>query len=144
MPSWCAPARRTDVDVAFGAQVLVATNDSRLRVYYTHTYTLACKYRGYANTSAAIRACYSCVQSCVPPLTSPPAFAYIRTRVHGEASDDAKFILAGSEDGRAYLWRAEAGLFRDRNHAHEAWAEGAYPVCARIWATRTPICGRPV
>ena len=43
-------------------QILVASADSRIRVFYLQTRDLVCKYRGHvATTSNASRASYSCV-----------------------------------------------------------------------------------
>jgi len=69
------------VPLANGTAVLITSNDSRLRLYRTNDYSLACKFRGGTNTSLQIRA------------TLAP-------------SNDK--VVCGSENGQLCLWRVPA------------------------------------
>lgn len=60
--------------------ILVSSNDSRLRAYYLRDKSESAKYIGHVNESSQIPAGYS---------------------------DDAEYILSGSEDGRCILWPAD-------------------------------------
>lgn len=60
--------------------ILVSSNDSRLRAYLLRDKSESCKYAGHLNESSQIPAVYS---------------------------DDAEYILSGSEDGRCLLWPAD-------------------------------------
>ena len=39
-------------------QILVTSNDSRIRLYDLRDLNLSCKYKGYVNNSSQIRACF--------------------------------------------------------------------------------------
>jgi hypothetical protein len=58
-------------------KVLVTSNDSRVRVYNLRDKSLELKLKGAENTSSQIRASFS---------------------------DDARYIISGSEDKKAYIW----------------------------------------
>uniref|UniRef100_A0A6V1PAV1 WD repeat-containing protein 44 n=3 Tax=Heterosigma akashiwo TaxID=2829 RepID=A0A6V1PAV1_HETAK len=101
-----------------GHQLLVTTNDSRLRLYRVDDYLMACKYKGLANDSMQIKASFS---------------------------EDNRYIICGSENGRVYIWAtqrkgdkdggstgANPGR-RDRNNAHESFmAAGGDPAIATV------------
>jgi hypothetical protein len=58
-------------------KLLVTTNDSRVRVYNLRDKCLELKFKGNENTSSQIRASFS---------------------------DDAKYVICGSEDKKVYIW----------------------------------------
>ena len=49
--------------ILFHIQVLVTSNDSRVRLYDLRDLTLTCKYKGYANNSSQIKASFKLVLS---------------------------------------------------------------------------------
>ncbi|KAI9159056.1 putative WD repeat-containing protein C3H5.08c [Paramyrothecium foliicola] len=58
-------------------RVLVTSNDSRVRVYNLRTKMLEVKFKGLENQSS---------------------------QIHARFSDDAKYVICGSEDRKAYIW----------------------------------------
>ncbi|KAI3649489.1 hypothetical protein MP228_005121 [Amoeboaphelidium protococcarum] len=58
-------------------KVMITSNDSRIRVYNLRDKSLFCKYKGLSNYSSQIKATFS---------------------------DDARYIISGSEDNYAYIW----------------------------------------
>ena len=42
----------------FSQQILVTTNDSRIRIYDLRDLSLSCKFKGYTNQSSQIRAAF--------------------------------------------------------------------------------------
>lgn len=60
--------------------ILVSSNDSRLRAYLLRDKSESVKYTGHTNESSQIKASYS---------------------------DDAEYIISGSEDGRCMVWSVE-------------------------------------
>lgn len=58
-------------------KVLISSNDSRVRVYSLKTRMLEAKFRGHVNQSS---------------------------QIHARFSEDAKYIICGSEDRKAYIW----------------------------------------
>jgi WD40 repeat protein len=89
-------------------QLLITTNDSRLRLYQTEDYSMLCKYKGLTNDHMQIKATFS---------------------------EDGEYVISGSENGNVYIWKgttpqqggagALAGLSapltfkKDRNTAYE-------------------------
>ncbi|CAN0280632.1 unnamed protein product [Ectocarpus sp. 12 AP-2014] len=61
----------------FPEQLLVTTNDSRLRLYNTDDFGMNAKYKGFANDTLQITATFS---------------------------EDGKQIISGSENGKVYVW----------------------------------------
>ena len=59
------------------AKVLISSNDSRIRIYSLKTRMLESKFRGHTCQSS---------------------------QIHARLSDDGKYIIAGSEDKKAYIW----------------------------------------
>jgi len=103
-------------------QVLISSNDSRLRLYHLNDRSLSCKYRGNTNMCSQIRASYR---------------------------DDGKYIICGSEDHRVYIWNADIqnsdkdkdtnnGFFtafrRDRNECYESFEAHSNVVTCAIFA----------
>lgn len=62
-------------------KVLITSNDSRIRMYNLRDKSLEMKFRGHENTCSQINASFS---------------------------DDAHYVICGSEDRKAYLWSTEA------------------------------------
>lgn len=58
-------------------KVLITTNDSRVRMYNLHDKSLEMKFKGHENTCSQIKA---------------------------SISDDAAYVVCGSEDRKAYIW----------------------------------------
>lgn len=61
-------------------KVLITSNDSRIRMYNMRDKSLEMKFRGHENTCSQINASFS---------------------------DDAKYVICGSEDRKAYIWSTE-------------------------------------
>lgn len=59
-------------------QLLVTTNDSRIRLCRLQNYSIVSKCKGLSNTSMQIRA---------------------------NASEDGRFVISGSDSGAVYIWR---------------------------------------
>ena len=86
-------------------QLLITTNDSRLRLYQTEDYSMLCKYKGLTNDHMQIKATFS---------------------------EDGEYVISGSENGNVYLWKATIphsspvlhlnGFKKDRNTAYESFA----------------------
>lgn len=84
-------------------QLLITTNDSRLRLYQTEDYSMLCKYKGLVNDHMQIKATFS---------------------------EDGAYVISGSENGNVYIWKATTpqssglaqsliGFRRDRNTSYE-------------------------
>lgn len=88
---------------ASAEQLLITTNDSRLRLYQTEDYSMMCKYKGLVNDHMQIRATFS---------------------------EDGAYVISGSENGNVYIWKATTshstglaqtltGFKKDRNVSYE-------------------------
>lgn len=86
-------------------QLLITTNDSRLRLYQTDDYSMLCKYKGLTNDHMQIKASFS---------------------------EDGHYVIAGSENGSVYIWNATSqytsmisshlnGFKKDRNTSYESF-----------------------
>lgn len=62
-------------------KVLISSNDSRVRIYNMRTKMLEVKFRGLENQSS---------------------------QIHARFSDDKTYVISGSEDRRAYIWRVDS------------------------------------
>lgn len=82
-------------------QLLVTSNDSRIRLYNLKDHELSCKYKGCLNTSSQIKATFS---------------------------RDGQYIISGSEDNFIYLWKTHldvnklSSARRDRNEFYESFS----------------------
>ncbi|KAL7747719.1 WD repeat-containing protein 44 [Sorochytrium milnesiophthora] len=74
-------------------RLLITSNDSRVRLYLVRDKGLECKYRGLVNKQMQIKASFS---------------------------NDGRYIVCGSEDGCAYIWRVVVDDLHtaDRGHHH--------------------------
>jgi WD40 repeat protein len=97
-------------------KLLVASNDSRIRLYNLKDHSLVCKYKGCVNNSSQIKASFN---------------------------HDAKFIISGSEDHCVYIWRTyDAAKLpsgrRDKNDSYESFTAHTAVVTVAMFA---PIPG---
>ncbi|KAG8530433.1 uncharacterized protein KY384_004935 [Bacidia gigantensis] len=95
-------------------KLLITSNDSRVRVYNLRDKSLELKLKGNEN---------SCSQ------------------IHATFSDDAKYIICGSEDRRAYIWPTSPAESEKDKRAVEMFEAHQAIVTAAIMA---PICTRQV
>ncbi|EDQ87147.1 uncharacterized protein MONBRDRAFT_27566 [Monosiga brevicollis MX1] len=128
-------------------QLLITTNDSRLRVFDLSDLSLVCKYKGFTNHSSQIAASF---RYCDAPQTPPPSIlaiptprlftAYNLTRpslvdmpcLSFTNSSNGAYIVCGSEDQRIYLWECHRDppannrrWRRDKNGEYYAFAAQA-------------------
>jgi WD40 repeat protein len=78
-------------------QILVSTNDSRIRMFNLNDYSCACKYRGHVNK---------------------------RAQLHASFSQSGAYVVSGSEDGKVYLWTTQphsSSGRKDLNKEYEAF-----------------------
>ena len=69
-------------------QLLITTNDSRLRLYNLSNFDMKCKYKGHENT---------------------------QSQIHARFSPDGKLIICGSEDNNIYIWKVEKSFNDESN-----------------------------
>ncbi|CAN0438364.1 unnamed protein product [Discosporangium mesarthrocarpum] len=103
-----------------GEEVLVTTNDSRLRLYNTEDFGMSAKYKGLSNDSLQIKASFS---------------------------EDGQRIICGSENGKVSGRRGRASF--DTNRSHESFVAtegdpGIVTVAAYVPETSTRACVRAV
>eukprot|EP01080_Neovahlkampfia_damariscottae_P007493 gene7493-11816_t len=86
-------------------QVLISTNDSRIRLYSLYDYSISCKYAGLSNQES---------------------------QISGSFSHDGKFIISGSEDNSVYIWNTDNEYFstslfskvqKDKNISFESFSD---------------------
>ena len=70
------------------SQLLISTNDSRLRLYNLSNFDMKCKYKGHENT---------------------------QSQIHARLSPDDELIICGSEDGYIYIWRVKKAQADESN-----------------------------
>ncbi|RSM07037.1 hypothetical protein CEP52_005391 [Fusarium oligoseptatum] len=70
-------------------KILITSNDSRIRVYHLNDKVIQVKYKGLECQSS---------------------------QIHARFSDDAQYVICGSEDRRAYIWKlgSQDGEIRDK------------------------------
>ena len=101
---------------AEGDEILITSNDSRIRRYRLNDFSLLCKYHGLSNQVAQLSASFS---------------------------DCGNFIVCGSEDQRTFIWNTEGESKRaDRSHAHESFVAHSTVLTAAVFAppfVRPPV-----
>jgi WD40 repeat protein len=106
-----------------GNQLLVTTNDSRVRLYNMGDYSMACKYKGLTNDELQIRAYYDA---------------------------EAKHIICGSEDQHVYIWKTFSDYTptispkiipkkKQRNDSYEYFKANATTVTCAQFVPRSSI-----
>lgn len=103
-------------------QILVTSNDSRLRLYNLKDHSLSCKYKGCLNTSSQIRATFRYETSSLNVIQYAhwPHFCCCYSR-------DGLNIICGSEDNFIYVWKTHhdvnklSSVRRDRNEFYESF-----------------------
>ncbi|EKG09843.1 hypothetical protein MPH_13050 [Macrophomina phaseolina MS6] len=94
-------------------KLLISSNDSRIRLYSLRDKGLEIKFRGQENNYSQIRATFS---------------------------DDAKYVICGSEDRRAYIWSTgptEEGENRNQRPVEMFDAHNSITTCAILAPTKT-------
>ncbi|KTW32583.1 uncharacterized protein T551_00068 [Pneumocystis jirovecii RU7] len=69
-------------------KLLITSNDSRIRIYNMRDKSLEIKLKGSQNTCS---------------------------QIHATFSDDAKYVISGSEDGRVYIWKLDTDFILKKN-----------------------------
>jgi WD40 repeat protein len=88
-------------------KVLITSNDSRVRLYNLKDKSLEMKFRGHENTCSQINASFS---------------------------DDARYVICGSEDRKAYIWNTGALEVDKDKHPMELFEAHADMVTAAVIA----------
>jgi WD repeat-containing protein 44 len=92
-------------------KLLITSNDSRARIYNYRDKSVQSKFKGLENTSSQIRASFS---------------------------DDARYVISGSEDKKAYIWPSGSSEKDKDKHPMEVFEAHTCAVTAAIMApTRT-------
>lgn len=81
-------------------KILITSNDSRVRIYNARDKSLEVKFKGYENTCS---------------------------QIHATFSDDAKYIISGSEDRKVYIWNIAPGDTDKKNKRPVEFFEGSFP-----------------
>lgn len=98
-------------DLNADVKLLVTSNDSRVRVYNLRTKGLELKLKGNENTCS---------------------------QIHASFSDDAKYIICGSEDCKAYIWSTEQPeVEKDKRPVEVFEAHSAIVTSAVLAPTKT-------
>ncbi|QDS77104.1 hypothetical protein FKW77_000794 [Venturia effusa] len=90
-------------------KLLISSNDSRIRVYNFRDKSLEMKFKGHKSEQCAI---------------------------HATFSDDAKYIICGSEDKGAYIWSTTASENEKPNQRPVEWFEAT--TSKTMWALLAP------
>ena len=112
---------RRKMSTAVPPQLLVSTNDSRIRYCKLEDYSITTKFKGLINKSMQIKASFS---------------------------DDGKYVISGSEDGNVFIWRTASddhnkkfAMFKSneafKNSFYESFV-GAKETCATVSAIFAP------
>ncbi|KAL3098110.1 hypothetical protein niasHT_027655 [Heterodera trifolii] len=100
-----------------GDKLLVASDDSRIRIYDLRDMDLCCKFKGAQISQSLIRAAFS---------------------------PDGSHVISGSEDAHIYLWRtgplpSSLGVRKDRNHAWERIRAHQSAVITAVFAPKPQL-----
>uniref|UniRef100_A0A183BSH4 WD repeat-containing protein 44 n=1 Tax=Globodera pallida TaxID=36090 RepID=A0A183BSH4_GLOPA len=100
-----------------GDKLLVASDDSRIRIYDLRDMDLCCKFKGAQISQSLIRAAFS---------------------------PDGSHVVSGSEDAHIYLWRtgslpSSLGVRKDRNHAWERVRAHQSAVISAVFAPKPQL-----
>ncbi|KAG0634338.1 WD40-repeat-containing domain protein [Tuber brumale] len=85
-------------------KLLITSNDSRVRMYNARDKSLELKFKGYENTCS---------------------------QIHATFSDDAKYVISGSEDRRVYIWNVGLGETEKKDKRPVEYFE-AHPAIATV------------
>ncbi|KAI9653255.1 MAG: hypothetical protein M1829_001327 [Trizodia sp. TS-e1964] len=94
-------------DIKGEVKLLITSNDSRVRLYNFKDKSLEMKFKGNENTCS---------------------------QIHANFSEDAKYVICGSEDRKAYIWSTDAG---DKNSVEMFEAHSAIVTRALLAPTST-------
>ena len=99
-----------------GLQILVSSNDSRLRLYDISEYRQCCKYKGHANRQAQIKATFS---------------------------RDGKYIICGSDTGHVFVWSTSNPVIPPANPSYAGFRKvRGHPL--RMCIILAPRCLSPL
>jgi len=107
-------------------QILISSNDSRLRLYDVSEYQQCCKYKGHSNRHAQIRATFS---------------------------QDGKYIICGSDTGHVFVWStvnpvipavnpSYTGFRKDKNSSYETFLAHEDMVTVALFAPGAAVHGQ--
>jgi WD40 repeat protein len=91
-------------------KLLITSNDSRVRMYNARDKSLEMKFKGYENTCS---------------------------QIHATFSDDAKYVISGSEDRRVYIWNVGLGETEKKAKRPVEYFDGK--ASALVWYDGTAI-----
>lgn len=94
-------------------KLLVTSNDSKVRLYNMKDKSLMFKYKGVENTCLQIKANFRYAYE-------HHDLCWSTTQTRNLVSDDGRYIISGSEDCHAYIWRTEQSSVSPLHHLQES------------------------